>query len=320
MFQPSKNYLAAIITIMALWPAYTDAAVIAVSSSSAVDERVVTVDKVKLHYVESGSGEQTVVLIHGNAGNAADFEFGVIERLASSYHVLAFDRPGHGSSERGDHMSAVERQARLIHDSLVQLGIRRPILVGHSWGGSLALAYGLEYPQEVSGLVLLAPAAYPEKLSFWFKAATKVPVIGELGALLGRSIFCRDLVKHEIANAFYPQRVPDGYLQIVRRTWLGRRQVKAYFADEANLYRSLSGMSDRYSTIGLPTIIVAGDADKVVDSSENAYRLHDTIRGSRLVRLKDMGHEIPQTHPEIVADAVNSILKAQEQILSFGIK
>jgi pimeloyl-ACP methyl ester carboxylesterase len=71
----------------------------------------VDVDGMMLSYVSAGSG-RPVVLIHGNPGSYQDYTLGVVERLSASYHVLAFDRPGHGYSERHDSVhTTVEVQA-----------------------------------------------------------------------------------------------------------------------------------------------------------------------------------------------------------------
>jgi pimeloyl-ACP methyl ester carboxylesterase len=272
--------------------------------SSGLSEHLITVDDVKLHYVESGSGP-AVVLLHGNPGYSADFEFGAIDALSSTHRVIAIDRPGHGDSERAANVDTVEEQAKLLHDELTILGIKRPVLVGHSWGGSLALAYALAYPDEIGGMVLVAPAAFPEKSDpFFLQLAGKVPFIGELGALLGRSILTRGMLKKDLANAFYPQPVPDGYFKTVLRSWLGRKQLKAYFADEAQLSDSLSKMTGRYAEIQAPTVIITGDYDRIVDAKRNAHQLHKVMKRSRLIELANTGHEIPQTHPESIAQAI----------------
>src|SRR5216684_3557203 len=65
----------------------------------AAEQHFVTVERLRVHYIESGTG-RTVVMIHGNAGGVEDFEFGVVELLSREYRVLAIDRPGHGRSER----------------------------------------------------------------------------------------------------------------------------------------------------------------------------------------------------------------------------
>ena len=159
------------------------------------ERQVVIVENHRVTYIESGTG-RAVVLLHGNAGGIEDFEYGAVEDLAREYRVIAIDRPGHGDSDRPDDAGSVEYQAEFLHQTLSALGIERPILVGHSWGGSLALAYALKYSGEVSGMVLLAPAAYPDKgANFLLRMAAKVPVVGEIGVLLGQSVMGRQMLQ-----------------------------------------------------------------------------------------------------------------------------
>src|SRR2546423_5348882 len=121
----------------------------------------VTVEGVRLHYVSAGAGVP-VVLLHGNAGFAHDYAALMRALPAHGFHAIAFDRPGHGFSARPNGKTAtVAVQARLLRGALQELGVARPIIVGHSWSGALALAYALDYEPEVAALVLLAPAVYP---------------------------------------------------------------------------------------------------------------------------------------------------------------
>ena len=283
---------------------------IAAPDGGPLESHTVVVNNLNVHYVESGTG-QPVVLIHGNAGGVEDFEFGAIDLLAREYHVIAIDRPGHGGSDRPEHMDAsVDYQADLLHATLAALSIRRPALVGHSWGGSLALAYALKYPTEVSAMVLLAPAAYPDSGNIFVRLAAKVPIFGDLGFWLGKSIFSRGLLKRDLARAFYPQPVPERYFKVVYASWLGRKQLKAFFEDESDLNDSLKEMKDHYSSIKIRTVIVTGDQDKIVSAKDNAYRLQKAIRGSQITKLKNTGHEIPQTHPESILAALRLLSKA----------
>jgi pimeloyl-ACP methyl ester carboxylesterase len=265
------------------------------------DQHFVTVESLRVHYIETGTG-RTVVLLHGNAGGVEDFEFGAIELLSSDYRVIAIDRPGHGSSDRPTRRAAtIEYQAELLHRTLSNLGITQPILVGHSWGGALALAYVLKYPDEVSAMVLLAPAAYPDNGgNGLLRTMIRTPFVGDLSLLLGKPIVGPRLLKRALAQAFFPQTMPDSYFKIARSLWLGRKQLKAYIEDEWALNESLREMSKRYSGIKLPVVIFTGDKDKIVSPQENAYCLHAAIPQSRLIELKDTGHEIPQTHPESI--------------------
>src|SRR5689334_10206263 len=100
-------------------------------ASAQTKDNFVTIDKLRVHYIERGKGP-AVVMIHGNAGSTEDFEFGVIQALASNYRVIAVDRPGHGKSDRPT-TAKVEYQARLLHQVLSSLRVHEPVLVGHSW-------------------------------------------------------------------------------------------------------------------------------------------------------------------------------------------
>lgn len=276
-----------------------------------ITPRFVTIESLRVHYIETGHGN-AVVMIHGNAGAVDDFEFGVFKALSRDYRVIAFDRPGHGKSDRpGGKAATVEYQAQLLHETLLRLGISQPVLAGHSWGCALALAYALKYPTETSGLVLLAPAAYPgDDANGLLQAVVKTPLIGDVGLLLGRSIMGRSVLKRDLERAFYPQPVPDDYFKIATSTWLGRKQLRAYLEDEWALNSSLKKISKRYAEIKLPVVIVTGDNDKIVSAQDNAYRLKAAIPQSKLIELKDTGHEIPVTRPESVYAALTLIARS----------
>jgi pimeloyl-ACP methyl ester carboxylesterase len=268
-------------------------------------ESYVDVEKVRVRYVEAGSGP-VVVMIHGNAGSVDDWDFRSMGELCHDHRLLAIDRPGHGKSDRPDGKAAtLDNQARLVHQALVQLGITRPVMVGHSWGGSLALAYAVDYPNELSGIVLLAPAAYPDEGGDEFlRALLKTPVIGDISLTVGRILFGKRILKKELNKAFYPDTVPAAYLRYASSSWLHHKQVRATLEDEWGLNKELEKTSRHYADIRIPVVIVTGDQDKVVKAKDNAYRLKTTIVQSQLIELKNTGHQVPQTHPEIIYNAI----------------
>lgn len=278
------------------------------TDARAIKEKFIAVEQLRIRYIESGSGS-AIVMIHGNAGSVEDFSFGAVNVLSSRYHVIAVDRPGHGLSARptGKDVS-VEYQARLLHEVLTSLRVSQPVLVGHSWGAALALCYALQYPREVSALILVAPAAYPDRgESRLLAAITKLPVLGDVALMAGKEIVGKRILKSALERAFYPQPVPPRYLESVARSWLGRKQLRAYLDDELSLNVSLTKLSKRYSTIQMPAVIITGDQDQIVSAKDNAYRLQAAIPNSRLIALNGIGHEIPQTHPEAIFTALNLI-------------
>jgi len=114
----------------------------------------ITVGGAPVHVLRAGSG-QPVVLLHGNGGQLNDFPPALFETLAARYAVIAPDRPGHGYSARPAGSATLDGQARWLHAVLAALDVQRPLIVGFSWGGALALAYAAAYPNETTGLVLV---------------------------------------------------------------------------------------------------------------------------------------------------------------------
>lgn len=277
-------------------------------------EHYINIKNTRVRYVESGAGHD-VVLIHGNAGSVDDFDFQSLGRLCRNYRVIAVDRPGHGKSDRPkDSDATLEYQTQLLHETLSQLGVTRPVLVGHSWGGSLALAYAVSYPQELSAIVLLAPAAYADGGPDQFmRAVLKTPLIGDVSLTVGRVIMGKHLLKKELRRAFYPDSVPDEYLRQACVSWLGHKQVRAILEDEYGLDQELKKVSKHYSEIGIPVVIVTGDHDQIVSAEHNAIRLKTSISQSQLVELKNTGHQIPQTHPESIYNALSLIPNGASQ-------
>jgi pimeloyl-ACP methyl ester carboxylesterase len=260
-----------------------------------------------LNYVSGGSG-RPVVLIHGNPGSHHDYTFAVFERLTRSYHVVAFDRPGHGDSERHDSVhTTVEVQARIIRDALQQLGIEKPVLVGHSWGGSLVLAAAVAYGKDLSGIVLLAPAAYPSVRVEWWSLLPRVPLLGEFVVNRLTPYLGRAFVRKSLKQAYDPQDVQHDYAEQSAEMWMRPDHIRACAYDERTLAASLKVLSRYYCDIEMPVVIVTGSADRLLNPNEHAYPLQKAIRNSRLVVLPQTGHQLPQTQPEAVIAAIDAV-------------
>jgi pimeloyl-ACP methyl ester carboxylesterase len=277
------------------------------ASSFSYQRQSVVIDGMTLSYVSAGSG-RPVVLIHGNPGSFHDYTLALVARLAQSYHVLAFDRPGHGYSQRHDSVhTTVEVQARIIRDALHKLGIEQPALVGHSWGGSLVLAAAIAYGNDLSGIVLLAPAAYPSVRVEWWSLVPHVPVVGRfvvnrLTPYLGRSI-----VRRSLKLAYDPQEVQLEYAEQSAEMWMQPDHIRACAYDERTLRASLKSLSQDYGGIKLPVVIVTGADDRILVPEEHAYPLHQAIENSQLIVLPETGHQLPQTKPDVIVSAIDLV-------------
>ena len=277
------------------------------SERSHSTSKFVTVDGTLLHFVIKGAGGP-VVLIHGNPGSYRDWTrlFGP---LAVYHKAIAFDRPGHGQSQRPKHGdTTVEVQARLLHDALKQLDVERPIVVGHSWGGALALVYAINYPKEVAGVVLVAPAVYESQDGIsLLTQLPAMPVVGDAVNSMLTPLFGASVVRRELKKAFSPDPVPKNYLRSVLFEWTRPKKVKWYSVDDALLNDCLRKFSPRYSEISVPVSILAGDSDLIVSEKDNAARLHQALPQSHLIVLPKTGHQIPFTRSQAVIDEIERL-------------
>jgi pimeloyl-ACP methyl ester carboxylesterase len=196
----------------------------------------------------------------------------------------------------------------MLHAALKELNVEMPIVVGHSWGGSLALAYALEFPNELAGAVLLAPAAFEsdDGVSFLSKLPAW-PIIGDAVNFLFTPLIGAWLVRTDLAKAFAPDSVPKNYLRHTLSEWTRPRKVKWYSIDDALLNETLPTMSPRYSELDMPLAIVTGDSDLIVPAGENAFRLKEILPKSNLIVLPKTGHQIPFTRPQAVMDAIDHV-------------
>lgn len=260
----------------------------------------VEVDGTRVHVWVDGTGPD-LVLIHGAGGNLRDFTFDLAGRLTDRYRVIAFDRPGLGYTERlpgygglgeTDGESPLE-QAALLQKAATQLGVRRPIVLGHSFGGAVALAWGLNAPETTSALVLLGAVSnpWPGELGTFYDitgsalgGAAAVPLITALAPSAR--------VERGVSSVFTPQDPPEGYTSYIGAPLTLRREsLRANGQQVLTLRPHIVEMSKRYRTeLTLPVEIVHGGADTTVPLDVHSEPLSRQLTNARLTVLPGIGH------------------------------
>ena len=277
----------------------------------------VEVQGAKLHYYEMGTRSErpSIVLIHGASGNLRDFVVSIMPELAKTHHVIAFDRPGHGWSERVARadISDPAAQAEIIHEALCSLGIERPVLLGHSWGGGLASAYALAYPDALSGLLVLSGATHAwDGDVAWYHGLVKAPILGWLflrTLLVPASL---KLTNQGVVGNFAPDRAPEGYAQSMGLELLFRPQNFRHNSEDVRgLQDYLRAQSVDYGNIRVPTIVITGNRDKTLWAKLHSYALHEQVAGSELIKLQGVGHMPHHVHGDIVIDALDRLVRRE---------
>ena len=273
--------------------------------------RLLEIDGVVLHCVERGEGPP-VVLIHGNTVSHRDFEAsGLMARLALNHRVVAFDRPGFGHSSRPrDRLWRPTAQAALLNAALAQLGVERPVIVGHSMGSMLALAMALDYPEDVQGLVLLGGYYYPGvRVDALLTAPVALPVIGDVMRYTVTALSGRLLLKTLVRAMFAPKDVPTAFFPMLSREMMLRPvQIRANAEDAAFMIGQASASSDRHQELRMPVAIIAGSEDRVIDPQEHSVRLHDELQQSTLTLVQGAGHMVHYAAIDEVVAAIDSML------------
>ncbi|WP_299653576.1 alpha/beta fold hydrolase [uncultured Tateyamaria sp.] len=278
--------------------------------------QIVDVDGVGVHAQQMGDGPD-LVLIHGASGNTRDFTFAFADMVKDRYRVTILDRPGlgwteqmspkHKSSWTTAHASPAE-QARLLRAATDQLGVRNPIVLGHSFGGIVALAWALEF-DDLAGIVSVAGVAnpWPGELDWTYKVNGSTLGGGLVVPLLSAFV-PQTYVDTVVSNIFAPQDAPDGYIDHVGPALILRRASMRANARQVNWLRPhVVRMSAEYDKITVPVEVVHGDADTIVPLDVHSAKLPDQIDGANVTVLAGAGHMPQHTHPETVIDAIDRV-------------
>lgn len=276
--------------------------------------RFIDVDHARLHYVDRGNGP-VIVMVHGLGGNLRNFN-ALIDELAATHRVVAVDRPGCGySTMRSGAQPALREQAAIIAQFLGSLGLDRPLLVGHSFGGALSLALALEHRAAVRALVLIStlsqvehvPPAVFKPLEIhspilrWISAWT---LMAPLGMLTHRAT---------LDSIFAPESVPKNFDgESGSALSLRPYSFVAASKDMISVAGELAIMAPLYPSLTIPVDVVFGREDPILDYRTHGERLAAALPNATL-HLIDGGHMIPITAAGTVA---NFIKHAQQRAAS----
>lgn len=265
------------------------------------------VDGHRVHAVTMGAGPD-LVLIHGASGNIRDMTHSLAPRLAKRYRVTIFDRPGLGYTDRIGHAgTTIRQQAELLAAAARQLGVESPIVLGHSYGGAVALAWAVHEPHYISALVPLSSPSHPwdSPLSAYYKVLSH-PVLGPLVIPFLTAFVHDERVKREVASIFDPNTVPDGYIDhIGAGLTLRRKTLRANALQRANLLPAIEALHRSYARIQVPLEIVHGTADTTVGLTIHAEPLEQSVPTADLTRLPGIGHMPHHVAQDAVVEAID---------------
>ncbi len=272
----------------------------------------VDVDGTRIHYLDRGTGP-TIVIVHGLNGQLRHFTHSLLAQLTDEFRIILLDRPGSGNSARlASGTAGVREQGDLVAGLIAKLGLDRPLLVGHSLGGAVALAVALDHPECIRGVALIAPLTQVQTSVPPAFAALAMP------SAAVRWIFSRTLLvplsiaasKRTLETVFGPDPVPadfgtagGGLLSLRPDSFL------AACDDLVGVRDDLAGMVARYPSLTMHVAILYGRGDRILDWKIHGESMLEQVEGVRLDVI-DGGHMLPLTHAVATAGFIRSVAAA----------
>ena len=233
------------------------------------DSKFIEINNVNIHYKEAGAGEMAFVLLHGFGGSTYSWRE-VMDDFSEQGHVIAYDRPAFGLTERPmpedwtENPYGMKANIELLRGLMDAKGIEKAVLVGNSAGGGVAVAFALEYPERVISLILVDPGVgggYGPQFPAWALPLMRTPQLRHLGPLMMRDY--QERLPNTIQREWYDE---NKLTNEIRQEYLNLLSIKNwdrafYELTFAPAYPELRPLLPQ---LAVPVFIIAGAEDRLI--------------------------------------------------------
>jgi non-heme chloroperoxidase len=254
---------------------------------------------VELYYEDHGSG-RPVVLIHGYPLSGASWERQLPSLLQAGFRVITYDRRGFGKSSQPTTGYDYNTFAADLDRLVTELKLRDFVLVGFSMGGGEVARYMRKYGSQnvskaaiISGIppYLLKTVDNPQGVDRSVFSGIQKAVTGDRFAFLTE--FFKNFYNTDLLLG---KRVSE---QALQASWNVAAAASPTATTEC-VAAWCEDFRDDLASIDVPTLVIHGDADRIVPISVGGQRTAKAVKGARLVVVKSGPHGVPWTHPEEV--------------------
>ncbi|MGH1332113.1 MAG: alpha/beta fold hydrolase [Paracoccaceae bacterium] len=263
--------------------------------------KFITLSTGRLHYTDEGTGP-AIVMIHGLGSQLRSFNMRMSALMAKDHRVIVLDRPGMGYSDRpGTASASLAAQAGYVEELIDALGLEKPLIVGHSLGGGIAMALALRAPDKLRGLALLAPLLRKPSAPADVFARLKIHSNG-MRILLAYTLAIPASMRNTTMVAdqiFGPDPIPADYT--IKGGGLLSLQPKSFIntsRDYIAVDAALDAQLPRYGEIKVPVQILYGTEDRVLDYKEQGVQTNAEHPQFKLELIEGAGHMLPTNYPE----------------------
>jgi pimeloyl-ACP methyl ester carboxylesterase len=256
-------------------------------------------------------GGRDVVMLHGQPGSGSDWRQ-LADQLPADLRVVALDRPGYGANRLA--AGGFAHNARAVVAELDARGIERPVLIGHSYGGGVALSVAALAPERVEALVLLASVG-PDCLTGWDQLLA-APVAGEVCALAAWWLTPWLARARLAADARLRRRPVDASEHVNWHIWGNAHHDhgplwRSFLTEQRALVAELAGLAAALPDIGQPVLLLADPHDTLIPV-QTTHQLAAALPDARVELLRGTGHHIPRRGAAEAAARIVQFLTALE--------
>ena len=243
-----------------------------------------TANGIQTNYLEDGSGDQTVLLIHGSGPGVTSYANWrlVIPALAAKFRVVAPDMVGFGFSERPKDVDySVQTWADQVVGLMDTLGIEKTSLVGNSFGGAIALRIATQHPDRIDKLVLMGSMGVPFPITEGLERVWGYEASFEnMRKVLDVFAYSRELVNDELAQVRYEGSIQPGFQESFSSMFPAPRQQRV---------EAMCTPDDEIRRLPHRTLIIHGREDQVIPV-QTSLRLMELIDNADLSVYSHCGH------------------------------
>ncbi|MCF6295344.1 MAG: alpha/beta hydrolase [Flavobacteriaceae bacterium] len=252
--------------------------------------KFITIEGEKIRYIQKGTGKN-VFLIHGTPGSIEDWQ-PIIDSLSLTYKVTAFDRPGNGFSTANNYDYSLEFNARMANKLIKELKLDSVVVVGHSYGGSIAAYMATAKSDNIKSYIIVASPLYQFNPDALYKAVT-APIIGKgLTVLISKTIVSQK-IEEGLSDSFGGNKeiLTAEFLNIRKQLWSQPKVLYSTSKERMNYSKDLNEISPQYKLIDIKVSILVGDKDHP-HIIEDCKRLQKDIPNADFYFLEDTAHFI----------------------------
>jgi pimeloyl-ACP methyl ester carboxylesterase len=190
--------------------------------------------------------------------------------------------------------------------ALDRLNVKHAIVLGHSWGASVAVALATRHPSFVEALVLASGYYFPTvRADVAALSAPAIPGLGDIVSFTISPILSRLMWPAMLRKMFGPRSVPEKFAGFPKEMAVRPSQIRASAAETALMVPAAFASAKTYGELAMPTIILAGEDDRLIDIDKQSGRLHDEVKQSKLHRIAGAGHMIQQSSTDHLMAAID---------------